>query len=1388
MSDESKQFCLRCGHPGQDASDRCERCATPRALDKPGLVAGTAFLLNELHAWPLHDVLTPQQRARVETHYEEQLQALIAPARPAAQPAPPSPPVPSVVDQRSPVAAQPARTSRIAPPVTPPPLRTPPPPAKEFDWSWLAEQQANLFLFAGAFLTVVAALIYVGYSGEAVSGGLKMTLLVAYTLAFLAAGVVCLRIERVETAGRVFFGVGAILVPLNFVAVRSFFGAGDLSPESMWLAGSIVTAGFYAAVGYLGLGRLYAFAAGAALVSGVLATCVVAQVPLEWAPLLFIALALAMSLTSLVGPETTRSRIGAMWAPQAHAVVTSATIFAVGLALLNVEDGEDYGFVLGTLWFLPLAMAGFMIYAIVQTWATRQPVAGLGAIGGFGATFVAMAFAWEAPVEFYALVLAGLAVAFGGAMLAATEPQETARLPKQFDGMLRWAAMASTGLAVSVALLVLRETETDTSTYEVGSRWFLAGTFALVAPFYAIDAFLRRERSGFTGLLVALIGAAIGLVYGINASAEYYAFGLVLPAVAFGALALWARHPILDRLHGLWREDTFTVGYAAVASGVGLAVVAAAAGADSSSTYEPQFRPYLALVFVAAAAFAATDALRASRLGAIVLAVASIGIGSGVAYAIDPSAELYAFGLLLPAVLLAAAVRFAPTARTGALATTWRDDVLVVGWAAVAAGMTVALGALAVSEDGTPNPYEPATRWFLPLAFVATGVFAAIDASLGRRSGPIALAAALIGAGCGVTYAFDLSGEMYAFGLLAPAIVVAAAARFAPSRLVASMASTWRDDVLGVGWVAVAAAVTVVWGAILAATNDEGTYEPVTRWFACIAFGLTATYAALDASRRMRAETSAALLLAAAGAIIAVPYALGAQPAYYGVALIAVGALFAVGGRAWTPAWIDVRVRDALGVIGVTAAWVLFEGAYADLPRIGAGVHLGAALFYAGAALTDRNGRTLAGFLDVPQLRQVERVRIAMGWLYLAGLTAVIGYINVLSSLPAAESAEGGTIAGSLLLAVLAFAGAGAVAKRWRPEFRMHLYLMALITALVSLSVGPAAGMLTIALGVYVLVSVAIALYEDQPVLGAPAAVFGFALVAASRQYADGQWWLIPAAYSAIGLAAAALSAAVRSRAPWSRGIAGTGAMYAVAAPFVGFGLLLSQLDESNRIGSSVFYETALYQASIGSLVVVGAMAVGGALVSGRRWIIVPASMALLIALLLQIGRFNPENAQAYTVVIGLYLVGLGLLGLWKFRLIPELAEAAVFVEAAGAAVVMLPSFAQSIEAGWRYQWILLAEAAVFFAGSVVLRRRGMLAVSLLAMALVAGRAMFDAVNAMPNWVVVMVAGVALLAVGMGILMGRDRWSRWQESLMGWWTDAGGEPAEVPSEPYPPVV
>jgi hypothetical protein len=108
----------------------------------------------------------------------------------------------------------------------------------------------------------------------------------------------------------------------------------------------------------------------------------------------------------------------------------------------------------------------------------------------------------------------------------------------------------------------------------------------------------------------------------------------------------------------------------------------------------------------------------------------------------------------------------------------------------------------------------------------------------------------------------------------------------------------------------------------------------------------------------------------------------------------------------------------------------------------------------------------------------------------------------------------------------------------------------------------------------------------------------------------------------------------------------------------------------------------------------------------------------------------------------------------------------------------MLPSMVQSLEpGGGRYEWIVLAEALAFFISSIVLRRRGLLAAAIVAQVLVASRVLFDAVNALPNWVVVMLAGMALLGIGMGILLGRERWARWQEALLGWWAHGAGAAA-----------
>jgi hypothetical protein len=66
-----------------------------------------------------------------------------------------------------------------------------------------------------------------------------------------------------------------------------------------------------------------------------------------------------------------------------------------------------------------------------------------------------------------------------------------------------------------------------------------------------------------------------------------------------------------------------------------------------------------------------------------------------------------------------------------------------------------------------------------------------------------------------------------------------------------------------------------------------------------------------------------------------------------------------------------------------------------------------------------------------------------------------------------------------------------------------------------------------------------------------------------------------------------------------------------------------------------------------------------------------------------------------------------------------------------------------------------------------------LLATSLLALVLVAGRALFDAINALPNWIVILIAGLALLGIGTAILVGRDRWARWEEAILSWWNQTG---------------
>jgi hypothetical protein len=1022
----------------------------------------------------------------------------------------------------------------------------------------------------------------------------------------------------------------------------------------------------------------------------------------------FIALAIAMSLTQITGSEVMRRRIGSIWGVQAQVIALAAIVWAAGLAPFAAAPRHTSSHVhTTTLWFLPATFAALLSYAAIPALAQRRQEAGLLVVAAFAGAWISVVYATAAPADYYVLAIAGMAPVLGLGVIALSEPVAR-RLPDGFAEMLRTAAIVAT-LVSALGALAIADSSIDRTDFGAAQRWSLAPSFALILAFYLIDAFGSRRREAPAAAALAFAGVCAAIVFGLHGSPEYYAFAFIVPAIALAALVRWAQGPAFTRLATNWRDDVRVVGLSLTGAGIAIALIAAMATASPDTTYQPDYRAYL------------------------------------------------------------------------------------------------------------------------PLAFVAAAVFFTIEASRSAR----------------------------------------------------------------------------------------------------------------------RAETeglllSTALLVAISGAIASLAFAFDAGAPWYGAALAVAGVAIAYGGRVWTPQWLDERARDGVAVAAITIAWLPFERAYAEEPRLGAAVHFAAAFFYATAAFVDRSSLTLNEFLE---LKRARPIRAAVGWLYAAALTGVIGYVFLLRSLPAGEEAARPWFALPLMAVALGFIALAATSRWWRVEFRWHLYVISLATALAALALTRGSGTLAALVTVYAVAYAASAVWEDAPVLGAPAVVFAFAAVPAWRERLDAPLSVIPIVYMVMGLAFSTAAAIARDVRRWREPLLAASAAFVVAAPLVGFGLLaahthhglmdgvrfertalyqwstlsvavagaivlaasvlkrrrwlivpgtavltgallleighfhpsnpqwytavigayllavgyvglwklhlIPELDEAvpwiEALGAAVimapsalesmqgewryllvllsesvaffasaealrrrgvlgaalvflaaapasgflglaahtqhglmdgvhFERTALYQWSTFSVAVAGVVALVAAQLERRRWAIVAGTAILTVALLLEIGHFHPENPQWYTAVIGAYLLGLGLIGLWKLQLIPELDEAAPWIEALGATVIMAPSALQSLQGEWRYLLVLLVEATAFFATGVTLRRRGILGAAMLFLVAVAARTLFDAVNALPNWIVVMLAGIALLGIGMGILLGRERWNAWQRSLLGWWEAAGGQP------------
>ena len=313
------KFCLECTAENADQAEFCAECGHTLQITPRQRRTGIAFLLNELEALRRRSVLSGYLHALLKRIYLEELNPP-APKQPRVEEAPPAPQkVYRRTDEPRPASLAEAIPQR--------------PATRAVASDWLVEQQANLLLYLGAFLVVIAALVFVSYSKEAISSGAKMALLCVYTLAFLATGVFCFKFPRVRQAGIVFFAVGALMVPLNFVGAYVFFHSDrNIDPLGLWLAGSITSALFYGAVSMVGIGRWYPLPTVAAIVSAFVAALALADAPPEAFPPTALALAALLSTPYVLKLGKFSDTFGTVgfWAGQAvFPVMMMVTLLAV---------------------------------------------------------------------------------------------------------------------------------------------------------------------------------------------------------------------------------------------------------------------------------------------------------------------------------------------------------------------------------------------------------------------------------------------------------------------------------------------------------------------------------------------------------------------------------------------------------------------------------------------------------------------------------------------------------------------------------------------------------------------------------------------------------------------------------------------------------------------------------------------------------------------------------------------------------------------------------------------------------------------------------------------------------------------------------------------------
>lgn len=392
---------------GAEVSAAAARQAAGRREDLRVLVAEVAHVravVSELDGLRPFARVTGPALEDLRSAYRERLEIVTAASRPAAVSAP-TPPTPSPGPAPgSAVTARPDPPERRPVPRQPAVnVRPPGPSLTEF----MGEHSILLLSYTGAFLLVVATVLFEIYGLKGLAGGLHFAGVLALLVVFAAAGFACLRSRQLRVVGHTYVAIAALLLPLTAIAAYVFLGLREhgISAES-----GVAWAGLGCAVTYGVLAvRLrataYAYMSLAALPVAAVGT--VNAIPLG--PWRGAALSVLVLIFLLVTRSGRLRVVGDRFASIARPFVHGSAILAASEALVAVAAGVGTAPVAG--WDLAVtagAIAG--VYLLANALGSRREDAVIGLLA-FEATVVCVA---RVVVPEYALpaALAPAATAF----------------------------------------------------------------------------------------------------------------------------------------------------------------------------------------------------------------------------------------------------------------------------------------------------------------------------------------------------------------------------------------------------------------------------------------------------------------------------------------------------------------------------------------------------------------------------------------------------------------------------------------------------------------------------------------------------------------------------------------------------------------------------------------------------------------------------------------------------------------------------------------------------------------------------------------------------------------------------------------------------------------